>query len=69
MTETGTGRVRPLFFFGGGILRVFRFVVLQMLEQGFDTMLHIDESGSDMDLVQIRKKVSDFLEDAHIGFG
>ena len=54
-----------LFFSGGGILRFFRFVVLQVLDQGLDTMLYINEGGADMDLVQIGKEISYFFEEAH----
>ena len=55
----------PLLFFRGRFLRFFRLMMFEMLEQGLDTMFHIHESSSDMDLVQIREKVSYFLEEAH----
>lgn len=40
-------------------------MMFEMLEQSLDTMFYINESRSDMDLVQIRKEISDFLEEAH----
>ena len=47
-----------LFFRGNvfglaGFLRLFRFMVLQMFQQGFHTMFDINESSPDVDLVQI----------------
>ena len=40
-------------------------MVLHMFEKGFDTMFNINESRPYMDLVQVGKEISYFLEEAH----